>query len=309
MQLDDAVARRIIKALLKGEDYRIEIVALIDTEFLAFVLEHIRDLHASKSRNPNDENWYELDFLDPSLNKVDLAINSGLNMKTITNMYNSGTKETVEKAAKEHFSILNELIVNFDESDSNYKATLSVEIDGKAIEFTLVDLLLAINTVSVKRAALRGGAWSTAGKRVEKPLMETLCRLYKVDPKYYKARIKDNETTNEEGGFVREIDFYLLAQKGPIKECKCEVKLMGKGNPESADAFIARDSQVFVADMLSETNRLQLNSRGVKWVQLRDSSNGFRKFEEVLDQLGIPHDKLDVNFEDKLDGILDEVFN
>jgi hypothetical protein len=30
---------------------------------------------------------------------------------------------------------------------------------------------------------------------------------------------------------------------------KCEVKLMGKGNPESADAVIARDSRV-----LSQTN-------------------------------------------------------
>ena len=45
----------------------------------------------------------------------------------------------------------------------------------------------------------------------------------------------------------RAIDFYLL-NKG--KEYLCEVKLMGKGNPESADAIIARDTNVFVADTL-----------------------------------------------------------
>ncbi|MGI8495592.1 MAG: CfrBI family restriction endonuclease, partial [Pyrinomonadaceae bacterium] len=58
---------------------------------------------------------------------------------------------------------------------------------------------------------------------------------------------------------------------------KCEVKLMGKGNPESADAIIARDSKVFVADKLSEMNKKQLNSLRVNWIELR-SANGFQKF-------------------------------
>ncbi len=55
---------------------------------------------------------------------------------------------------------------------------------------------------------------------------------------------------------------------------KCEVKLMGRGNPESADAVIAKDSKVFVADKLSDTNKKQLNSREVEWVELR-STGGF----------------------------------
>ncbi|MEJ7700895.1 MAG: hypothetical protein WKF71_14795 [Pyrinomonadaceae bacterium] len=44
---------------------------------------------------------------------------------------------------------------------------------------------------------------------------------------------------------------------------------MGKGNPESADAVIARDSRVFVADKLSDMNKRQLNSRKVDWIELR----------------------------------------
>lgn len=63
---------------------------------------------------------------------------------------------------------------------------------------------------------------------------------------------------------------------------------MGKGNPESADAVIARDSKVFVADKLSDLNKSQLDHRGVLWVELR-SANGFRRFEEVLKVLQIPH--------------------
>lgn len=56
----------------------------------------------------------------------------------------------------------------------------------------------------------------------------------------------------------------------------CEVKLMGKGNPESADAVIARDNRVFVADKLSDLNKSQLTSLGLEWVELRDTNGYFK---------------------------------
>jgi hypothetical protein len=63
---------------------------------------------------------------------------------------------------------------------------------------------------------------------------------------------------------------------------------MGKGNPEVADAVIARESKVFVADKLSDTNKAQLNGLGVSWVELR-VENGFKRFKNVLDDLAIPY--------------------
>ena len=63
---------------------------------------------------------------------------------------------------------------------------------------------------------------------------------------------------------------------------------MGRGNPESADAVIARDSKVFVADKLSDTNKKQLTSLKVEWVELRNKK-GFQRFEKVLSNLKIPH--------------------
>ena len=39
---------------------------------------------------------------------------------------------------------------------------------------------------------------------------------------------------------LREVDFYLIGKK-PEKRYRCEVKLMGKGNPEGADVIHARD--------------------------------------------------------------------
>jgi hypothetical protein len=83
---------------------------------------------------------------------------------------------------------------------------------------------------------------------------------------------------------------------------------MGNGNPEVADAVIARESKVFIADKLSLTNISQLNHLNVSWVQLRDD-NGFKRFKRVLEELEIPHTDLDVNLEIEveLNRIFDEI--
>ena len=130
--------------------------------------------------------------------------------------------------------------------------------------------------------------------------MLTLCKLYGVASENYKIRVigKSEET------FEREIDFYLSANN---EDYKCEVKLMGKGNPESADAVIARDSKVFIADKLSHTNKAQLDSLQVCWVELRDT-NGFRRFKNVLETLSIPHRDYDGNIETDIVHIFAEIF-
>ncbi len=64
---------------------------------------------------------------------------------------------------------------------------------------------------------------------------------------------------------------------------------MGKGNPESADATIARDSNIFIADTLSEQNCAQLSSRGVEYLVLRNNKSSINDFVKILDKLNIPH--------------------
>ena len=82
---------------------------------------------------------------------------------------------------------------------------------------------------------------------------------------------------------------------------------MGRGNPESADAVIARDSKVFVADKLSDTNKKQLSSRNVEWVELR-SDGGFKRFDTVLKNLEIPHKKLPSNIDRELEIVFKGIF-
>ena len=154
--------------------------------------------------------------------------------------------------------------------------------------------------MAVKRAALRGGMWSTAGKRAEKYLMLTLCKLYEVDPQYYNA---EHFIRNRELDVDREIDFYLINQE---HQYKCEVKLMGQGNPESADAIIARGSHVFVADTLSQQNKNQCDQLNVSWVACRDE-NGYKRFAQVLKRFNIPYTEYNGSLDEDLPKILDTI--
>lgn len=83
---------------------------------------------------------------------------------------------------------------------------------------------------------------------------------------------------------------------------------MGQGNPESADAIIARDSHVFVADTLSQQNKNQCDQLSVAWVACRDK-DGYKRFKDVLTKFNIPFEDYVGNLEEELDGILEEIFN
>ena len=304
MTITEQVCKNIIRKLLKGEDYRIEIVTLIDAQFLQFVVDFFKKVVNAKFKNQDISiDWYKKEFLSSELSANDIAINSGLNKKTIHNMFNSSTREIVIDASEEHYDILYESIKNLVDTEHELELTLTIKFKAVSVDLNVSESLIVINTLAVKRAAIRGGSWSTAGKRVEKPLMQTLCKLYGVNEENYALKIKGKEL--EEDEFEREIDFYLIEGKS---QYKCEVKLMGIGNPESADAFIARDSRVFVADKLSNTNKKQLTSRKVEWVELR-SDGGFKKFEAVLKKLKIPFNNLPENIDKKLIFIFKEIFS
>ena len=217
-------------------------------------------------------------------------------------MYNSATKEIVIEASEEHYEELYNVIQSLVDEENEINITLTLKFKGVSVDLNVSESLIVINTLAVKRAALRGGLWSTAGKRVEKPLMQTLCKIYSVREDNY--QIKTKSKSKHKPAFEREVDFYL---RNDSELYKCEVKLMGKGNPESADAVIARDSKVFVADKLSDTNKKQLDSLEIEWVELRNF-NGYKRFKKVLENLNIIHSDFSGNIDEKLNDIFKEIF-
>jgi len=298
MTLTDQVVKNIIKRLIKGQDYRIEVVALINAEFLQFAIDFFKKVIEAKLANTDVTiDWYKKTFLNRNLSSEDIAINSGLNKKTITNMYNSASKEIVIDASNEHYDVLYQSISNLIESQPDIDLTLTIKFRGVSVELNINESLIVINTLAVKRSALRGGLWSTAGKRVEKYLMATLCKVYNVPFEHFdQSKIPAS---------MREVDFYLIKGK---TYSRCEVKMMGRGNPESADAIFARESDVFVADKLSDLNKQQADKLNVKWVELRDE-NGYKRFAQILKELDIPFTEFKGNLDTHLDKILTELFD
>ncbi|HVA97733.1 MAG TPA: CfrBI family restriction endonuclease [Bacteroidia bacterium] len=190
MTLTDEVVKNIIKRFVKGQDYRIEVVALINAEFLQFAIDFFKKIIEAKLANKDVTiDWYKKTFLNPNLSSDEIAINSGLNKKTITNMYNSASKEIVIDASNEHYDILYQSISNLIESQPDIDLSLTIKFRGVSVELNINESLIVINTLAVKRSALRGGLWSTAGKRVEKYLMATLCNIFSVPIKHFDQSI------------------------------------------------------------------------------------------------------------------------
>lgn len=294
MTITESVIQRIIVRLLKGQDYRIEIVTLINAEFLQYAIDFFKRIVEAKLKSQSiTPDWYKAEFLNPNLPPDELIINSGLNRKTISNMYNSARREIVLEATNEHYDQLYAAINTLVEQGSDIELTLTIKFHGVSVDLNLNESLIVINTLAVKRAELRGGAWSTAGKQVEKMLMIALCKLYNVPTSNY-----DLTGLTEA---KREVDFYLISQDG--HRYQCEVKLMGKGNPESADATIARATDIFIADKLSDLNKQQLDGLGIKWIELRNGA-AHQKFAQVLQELNVPH----TSFNGELDARLQEIF-
>ncbi len=169
--------------------------------------------------------------------------------------------------------------------------------NGVSVGLSLQESLIVVNTLAAKHSEIRGGAWSGLGKRLELPLMLTLAKLYQVPSNHYTGKGLTGES--------REVDFHFLSNSGD--RFFCEVKLMGKGNPESADSTIARRSNIFIAQNLSTKNKSQLTNRGHHWVEL-GAPDGYKRMYTVFTYLDIPCIEFDGDLDTALDEIIPQVF-
>lgn len=279
MRLPTVVAREVVTRVLTGEDYRPLIVELIDTEFLNYAIQFFKRVVEAKIEGQAiTEDWYSKHMLSSHLPKDQIANNAGLNIKTIGNIRHTTQKQVVIEEALKHYERLREIIDELIQGESSFGVEITLSFRGVSVSLDVVESLIVINALAVARAAIRGGAWSTAGKQVEVPLMKTLCALYRVPAQH------QDETQAPEAD--RETDFFLIGQNG--ERYRCEVKLLGKGNPESADAPMARDVKVFIADTISRTMKQQLSRRGILWMELRGAQD-WTRFAEILEKLQVPH--------------------
>lgn len=286
MTFENEVIDNTVNRLLKGEDYREEVINSINAVFFDFTISFFKKIIEAKF---NDDRltleWYKDYFISgENFAPEEAAIYAGINKKTITNIYGSAQKDVVLDVAKNNFEYLNNVIEELEE-DLLDGIALNIKISYKdiTVELSLVESLLVINALATKKIQLRGGAWSSIGKKVEKPLLDKLCNILGVpSDNIDNSQFKQDKSKK----FDREVDYKLISSNKKVY--RIEVKLMGKGNPESADATIARDSDIFVADTLSSQNCNQLTDRGVHYLILKGNKHIIDDFREILKKLDIP---------------------
>lgn len=249
ISFEDSVINNTVSKLLLGKDYREEVVNAINASFFDFTIDFFKKIVKAKMELQNITiDWYKKNFIiNNTIDTSEVVINSGLNKKTVTNIYGAASKNIMLNAAETNYDYLNSLLKELEKDVRNdIIININIKYNDISVSLSLSESLIVINTLATKKIQLRGGAWSSIGKKVEKPLLNKLCELCGIPNDYIdnKNFIKDKEKS-----FDREIDYKLKSFSG--KWYKIEVKLMGKGNPESADATIARDFDIFVADTLS----------------------------------------------------------
>lgn len=288
-RLPNEALRQIIALLLTGGNYRDIVTGLVGVHFLEVAMNFLKHVAEAKMDNRQiDRDWYRENFIAGDLDSDEIANNAGTNKKTINNAKQTARKEVVIATSLEHYEstlrLLNELMESFS-GDSAVNINLKIKINKVEVELDLTETFIVVNALFAKRLSMRSGSWGLAGKRVEKPLMVVLCRLFGMSEKHYR---RHSENKNKNTALDREVDFYLCPPGAG--ETQCEIKLMGKGNPESADSGLARNSKVFVADKMSDKSKKLMDDKGILWVELHSDSR-FERFQSVLDNLRIPYDK------------------
>jgi len=295
----NATTERIMRLILNNEPHQKVTLELITDQFLDFAVQFFRDIVLAKlDENQIDSSWYKRYFLTGNFPSNDTNTFAGLNTKTVTNMYRSGSRQVVLNVTPKYHDELLAKIENLVESEfDDIEIDLAITYKSVTVHLTLSETLIVVNALAAKRSQIRGGAWSSIGKQIEIPLMATLARLFKVPRRYYDFKGLTSEN--------REVDFHFLSQSGD--QFFCEVKLMGKGNPEGGDSIVARDSDILIAHTISETMKAQLTERNCHWVELR-TSNGYQRIYRVFKDLDIPCVEFDGDLDSALDDIIPQVF-
>ena len=298
MKISPDALREMLRCLFTdGDNHRRVAVDEINRVFLGEAIDFFTTVAEAKLRGEDlsSSDWYLDEMLDADRGKEAVAAAAGLAIKSISNIRESTRKEVVvDESIRSYRSLrhtLDELIAAKDAPS----LVLTIKIGPVGVDLTIKESLIVVNALAARHEAIRGGAWSTIGKALEVPLMEALCLMFDADEKCWRRA--------EYQEFPHQIDFVLMSHG---RQYLCEVKLMGKGNPESAKAAHAHNASLLVADRLSEQAKESLTKNKIEWVAMAESS-GWKRFGQVLHEFNIGNDGPRELSE--LDGVLDRVLD
>lgn len=295
MAVDRDTLRFVIKRLiLDGENHRRAIFQDLNRQFLAYALEFFEEIAMAKPAS-GDSDWYRDIFIQHGIDKEELSVRGAVPEKTVGNIHGSQRYALVLEEAQRNVDYLRRAMAELLDGEVPDGHFLAIDRGGELVELTLEETLLVVSALAVKYGKLRGGSWSSLGKQVEAPLMETLCELFSVPSRHRRVP--------GVGEGHHQTDYTLINDAAVYQ---CEVKLSGKGNPEGLPLAPARGAQLLVADQMSEQTKETCNKMNVQWVELA-APEGWKRFGQVLVAFQIPHEKRETVSLDELDATLEQV--
>lgn len=156
---EEKIINATVEKLLNGLDYRQEVVNDINVKFFDFTLEFFKKIVDAKL-NDNEINldWYKKYFLcAENYPTNEIAIHSGMNLKTITNIYGGSSRQIVIDVANKNYDYLKNLIQQL-ESDGEDNFDLQIKIVKKSVsvELNLSESLLVLNALATKKNCIDG---------------------------------------------------------------------------------------------------------------------------------------------------------
>lgn len=255
-----------INEIINGRDYRTYVLATINERFLKNVEELTKDIFHHKKIG---EDWVEKLLINTfeqkgEHNKRKLLWFGGLNQKTVRNMTGTTKKEVCLDLVIDNIKSFEVLLSEIEEPNP-YKLSIRIKHGNESVELNETESLVFLNAVSAMKLTIQGGAWSEAGKMIEKSLMYTIFTLLEMNPNHY---ILPPDEMKEKGLVAnREIDAIVFDKNENYYTI--EVKLLGIGNPEIGDEALARGVDLFVTDRLTDMMITEAEKRKIKVIELR----------------------------------------
>ena len=82
MDVTSSVVQKVVRRLIHGQDYRVEVITVLDSQFLEYAVDFFKKVIEAKLQNQQvTMDWYKKELLDPNLPSNDIAIHAGLNKK------------------------------------------------------------------------------------------------------------------------------------------------------------------------------------------------------------------------------------
>ena len=163
--MNEETKNKIIKEIIRrvilntNESHRLVVQDVLDEEFINFSIDFFKRIVDKKlSGGSINVDWYKKEFLNEKLNKDDIANNAGLNIKTITNTYNTASKPTVIQASLEHYETFCNTIERLIKEGGDLEIELTIKFKGVENRWTKKRHLLKLSVVV---ACLKHTALST----------------------------------------------------------------------------------------------------------------------------------------------------